>query len=136
MLNDVGGAWRDSFAVERDAAVVCEGGGGMLVMIAGGLDWERSGCRGGVEGPGAGARGLLMMLSGVLLAGLVAGLLPGRPALASARAANGAVADRTWYVRPDGGDRKQCTGLADAGVSRAWREPAVRVQASADAVFK
>ena len=63
-------------------------------------------------------RGLLRRLGRLLLAGLLAGLSPGMraAALTSAPAGGGVAAggDRTWFVRPDGGDRKQCTGLADA----------------------
>ncbi len=48
-----------------------------------------------------------------VLVGLGWGLGLGRARLQRVQASAGA-GERTWYVRPDGGDRKQCTGLADA----------------------
>jgi hypothetical protein len=41
----------------------------------------------------------------------------------SSRAGQGSGAIKTWYIRPDGGDRKQCTGQADAAYRHGSMQP-------------
>ena len=52
----------------------------------------------------------IVLLSPILLF-LTAGLLQNRGEIAKAQTSTGG---HTWFIRPDGGDRKQCTGKVDA----------------------
>ncbi len=50
----------------------------------------------------------------VVMGALAWGAFVTRAVQASAPGTEASAGERTWYVRPDGGDRKQCTGRVDA----------------------
>ena len=127
MLNERCGCGCDSFGAERWVGELWKVCSGMLDMTDGrcGLGQivgEMMSMRRRVGAAGRAGRRLVIWCAGLVLSGAlvligsVAGLPPGMGGVVLARAGsgNGAAAERTWYVRPDGGDRKQCTGLADA----------------------